>query len=337
MFLELAGAVLGNLAGAKFGQMAGKWLGGDQGGIGSQIDQLVNTQNQTLNDYMNKALQSSAYYTGLGKDTLMDARDKGQANLVDYLNKATQQAKAQSQYGQQGARAALSPMLSAGMGGLDSYMDSLGLSRPITGYGALQLANMQQAQQDQARNEYLLEHGSLPTNPGQFTQQAPELQSFISGVTDSQLKQQLYNSMSLNPDAPGWSYLPGRSNGSLGAKKLDSGLLNSGGITGPIQWDANAPPRAPIEHLYDARDRFVNQIFNADQSSTDWVNARNAARTSAGTQYYTGAKNQYDTALANYNANLGTYNQYQGLMNQNAPSAIQQAILNAQSQGLFNK
>jgi len=142
MFPELLGGIMGAGLGSFLG---GK--GSKQPDIGEQITELVNRMNDNLNQYLEKAMGYTTKQTD--KAIAQQGISKKAANdyLIQYLQKAQQQAQQNAWMGQQQQRAFLSPMMMAGNSALDSYMDSLGLSRPTVGYGAIQnslLANADQ-------------------------------------------------------------------------------------------------------------------------------------------------------------------------------------------------
>lgn len=308
---EIAGGVLGTVAGGKVAQMMGG--GGGQPDIGQQITDMVNQQNKILRTYVDKAITSSTSYTNDAIRGTYAQTQQANNYLTSYLDKARDEAKMNTFMGLQGSYNIAQPYMQAGGKATDALQTSFGFGVPLVGTAALQDALHAKDTTTQARQtgmEALLKQfgGSAPTAPSGPAPTKPLLANTpnnLDNVIDYIAKNLYLSTDPASISGQGAWFIRGLEN-SVGARPA---------------YDGAAPAQAAWTI---ARDPNVVKIVNplstqaTYQGLLDKYNTQNQAYQTASTRY-----NNYT-------------NQVNGLNAQTALTPMQQSILDAYNKGLFN-
>lgn len=302
-----------SIAGSKLGMA----MGGNskQPDVGAQITKMVNNQNKILNEYLEKALVATGNTTFQAIGEQRQAQKNSSNTLLDYLNKASQQAKLNSMYGLQNSRATLQPTMDAGFTAQDALMDSLGLSRPVVGSGTVQNALLNQALLPQQQDILL----------GQYGGKAPTLGAAPTAPVNKAVapKSVAYYQSTLTPD---------QVNQFIRANSKDRQSTNGTYITdyyGPGSYmrttgmNGQFTPSASL--LEQARKDAAQGAFNSAQA--EYNNQNNI---------YNQAMNQYKQQQTQYGQQKQVYDTYNTQLNQLSQQyadPMTQSILKAYNQG----
>ncbi len=321
MWVELAGALTG------LGLRAGvdKLLGvgkNKQPDIGKQITELVNKMNNTLETYMREGIQASEDKTWYGYNVVNESIGKNQNILQDYLNKGTEAAKQNIYQGQVDAAGYLQPQLQSGGAGLDAYMDSLGLRRPVVGSYALQDAITKKNTRDTAMSNL----GPVIGNPGSAPI-APDYTAVRASVSPDLIKQKISkNLVNTNPFGTGNKYWTWMQPEGSTAGPLLYGNNGVGEFYNRGQEPGFASGNVPIFN----REEAVNALYN---NPTYYNNAYY----DAGSEVVGAAQNNFAAQLGQYNSAKAAYDAYTANVNKvnqdTGLNPMTQAILDAYSQG----
>jgi|SRR6185437_7306930 len=303
---EVAVGALGSVAGSLTAEKLG-------GGSSNKIDMsgyystpnFIYQMNDMLQNGLDKAMQYETNYTNQGINQQNQSLSNANQAIQTGLNNANQQAQNISDKGLQQYQTLNAPYTSAGYNALDSYMDSLGLSRPQVGSQAIVSAT-QQANNIKSKLAAL---GAAPSNPGLFNQQAPS-QVDLSQLTPQQVQQYINQNTTVNPTS-GLSYYTGYNGAAQGS--------------GPGTWNA--------------ADVLNNKALS--QGSLPSVSANNPIYINAAQglqqQLFNQAQQQYSTNLNNYNQQVQGYNNYQQQAGQIASQISPEQLQLAKTYtGLFN-
>lgn len=311
------------MTGIGMAQMAGD--GGSQGpSIGEQITKMVNSQNDILNAYMQKAIDSSTEYSGHAINEQRSGLNTANNYLMDYLNKASTQAQNQSLLGNIQSMGLAQAYLNTGGKATDSMMSSLGLATPIVGTAAIQSAinNQNTAKQkiDLGMQQLLTKYGIKSPLEQPQTQAKPSQNpaDYYQGLTGNQV----YGYIAANSQP-----VPGQSNnrfidpytgarvdyfagGGLGADLVNQALTDPNFVNSPSPYN-------------------VNGLYNT------YASLVNIARNDLGTA----RMGQANTAYNSYLADVDKYNKYTAdvgaLQSSNQLSPMDQSILDAYNKGFF--
>lgn len=314
--MTLAG-VGGNAAGAYAANALGKALdgGGSKGpDIGEQITNLVNNMNGTLNQYLTKALDANNDYNSKARGTINQSAKSAQNRLLEYLGKASEEAKKNTMFGVNQSAAYNQPTISAGNAGRDALMDSLGLARPVVGSEAVQQSLLKQGQLQNAMSELGAYKGTA--KPADLTATAPV---WVKNPTFQEYSKTAKPSTNMAALMQQYGY--GLNWSGSGQRATDAQ-----GVSYDPQWG----------NILAQNDKTMQQRYIQDQYNTV---------TKSRWDDYLKQQKQYATQQSNYQSQLQKYNaenaayqgQVQGINNQYAPSALEQSILQAYNQGYFGK
>lgn len=145
----LLGGILGGGLGGGLGAIGSKKKQPD---IGQQITDLVNTMNDTVLSYAGKAIASNDEASGRGVTTLQNYLKDAIGTQEKYLQKGTIGSQMQSMLGYNQAKANFMPTIQAGNNARDTWMDTLGISRPVAGSDSIYQAQTKAA--DEAMYNY---------------------------------------------------------------------------------------------------------------------------------------------------------------------------------------
>lgn len=155
MFAEIAGSLLGGLA----GQAAGMLTGGD----GGNPWMLSDIQNQILQTALDKSIKMAQQGNKNALDTLKMQYEQGRRDITNAEKKAIQQ----NYLGYDLGRAVGTPYRNAGLFSLDKYQQSLGIPVPEGG----SVARNNEAYKVQRMRQFLFDltgnpYAAPPTKPG---------------------------------------------------------------------------------------------------------------------------------------------------------------------------
>ena len=304
--------VAGGVTGSVLGGLAGGGGGSSQPDIGSQITQMVNTQNGILYQYLQKANAEAANYTNTGVKDI----NSGMTNATNALNAgltgATTQANNNAQAGLNAYAATIKPYEMAGGNAMDKLSDSLGITRPTVGTFAVQnaLQNQAESQRQITALGKAPTVGTAPTAPT-----APlTLQDYLSMVDTPGNPSSMSYVQSHNVDqgdgrgflytGPGGSFTD-MSNGTVGTV----GAPLPPGVTGGMSNAQIAAQNAAI--LASGR----------QGAAQDMLTAANNQYTKQNTTYQSNLKS-YNSALDAYNTYQGQYGAAQGLISDPTTQSI---------------
>lgn len=308
-FVDIAGA----LAGGGLGQLAGGSSGSSQSDLPTANNSqglyytpgFVNQMNTMLQSGLNTANSDLLNTTVQGQSELTGQQQASQQALTSANSAANSALQTSANNGLSQYMALNQPYAQAGYQAQDALSDSLGLTRPTAGSGAVASALFNQNQAQQA----MAGLGAAPTvmaTPTAPTNNVGTLQSYLSGLTPDQINTYFQNNLTASEgsessnQALNQMYYTGV--GGVTSAGLDANALNS--LQAQIPTDSAKAAASAQAYLapYTA-----NYEGGGNNGNDALITTPNSTQSAAISNYL--AQQQMSQAQAAYQAQQTTYQQ----------------------------